>query len=309
MANQPNLISAYTLSQPLTALNPRPINAKRAPQASDTGYILGQLWIYSATQSAYILVQVAGGAAVWQLIESGGSSGVFSTLTSTGATTLATTGASVNTFGNTTGATSVGILVGTGGFTLTGVAGSTITIGTGVTTGTLNLGTAITTGNINIGGTGGNAINIGNGANTAAQTVDIASGTYGANTTVNILDGVGTAGTATFSLLGNTAQTQAGVVNIGTGGSIGGGTNAVTVGSIAGTSHTIIQGGTSGVTLTAPFVALPGPVYIYTGAGVPSNGLALHVGDLYINTTAASTTTRLYIATAASTWTFFTSNA
>lgn len=55
--------------------------------------------------------------------------------------------------------------------------------------------------------------------------------------------------------------------------------------------------------MSAPFVALPGPVYIYTGAGAPGNGLALHVGDMYINTTAASAVTRLYIATAASTWT------
>jgi hypothetical protein len=79
--------------------------------------------------------------------------------------------------------------------------------------------------------------------------------------------------------------------------------HSTNVGSVTGASATTIQGGTAGITLTAPFVALPGPVYIYTGAGAPGNGLALHVGDMYINTTAASAVTRLYIATAAGAWT------
>jgi hypothetical protein len=123
MANQPNLISAYTLAQPITALNPRPIVAKRAPTTSDTGYILGQLWIYSATNAAYILTSVAAGAASWQSIETSGGAGSFTTLTSTGATTLATTGASTNTFGNTTGATSLALAAGTGGLSLTATNG------------------------------------------------------------------------------------------------------------------------------------------------------------------------------------------
>ena len=55
--------------------------------------------------------------------------------------------------------------------------------------------------------------------------------------------------------------------------------------------------------------ALLGSTQILVGAGAPSNGLALATGDLYINTTAASTTTRLYIATGAGAWTHFTAAA
>ena len=75
--------------------------------------------------------------------------------------------------------------------------------------------------------------------------------------------------------------------------------NAVTVtaGNITATDGNVV------LSTAATYLSLPGPVNIQTGAGVPSNGLAVNVGDMYINTTAASATTRLYIATAASTWT------
>ena len=102
--------------------------------------------------------------------------------------------------------------------------------------------------------------------------------------------------------IGAAANTGAQTISIGNAAS-GAGTNLITVGSTANASATTLNAGTAGITLTAPFVALPGPVYLYTGAGVPGNGLALHVGDIYINTTAASATTRIYVATAASTWT------
>lgn len=59
----------------------------------------------------------------------------------------------------------------------------------------------------------------------------------------------------------------------------------------------------------AQAINLAGPVQILTGAGVPANGLALNTGDLYINTAAATATTRLYIATGVGAWTFFTANA
>ena len=64
-----------------------------------------------------------------------------------------------------------------------------------------------------------------------------------------------------------------------------------------------IETGTAGMLVTAPFIELNG-IKIYTGAGVPANGLAISCGDMYINTTAATAATRLYIATAANTWTY-----
>jgi hypothetical protein len=96
---------------------------------------------------------------------------------------------------------------------------------------------------------------------------------------------------------------------------------SVTVGS-AMTTGTITIGGTSlaaGVAITTAATNGTGPVQagikltqgtsvsrIMNGAGVPSNGLAVNVGDIYINTTAASATTRMYICTVDGTWTNFT---
>jgi hypothetical protein len=70
-----------------------------------------------------------------------------------------------------------------------------------------------------------------------------------------------------------------------------------TVGNITATNGNVV------ISTAAKFLQLPGPVKIMSGAGAPASGLATEVGDMYINTTAASATTRLYIATAASTWT------
>jgi len=117
---------------------------------------------------------------------------------------------------------------------------------------------------------------------------------------------IATDSVASTTTIGNATGASSVVINGGTG-AMSFGANAIahttTVGSTTGAASTVIQGGTAGITLTAPFVALPGPVYIYSGAGVPAGALALHIGDLYINTTAASATTRMYIATAVGTFT------
>jgi len=80
--NTPRLVSGYSLDA-LSELNPLPIIAKRAPGAADTGYILGQLWIFSTSNLAYILTSVANGAASWLLLQSSGASGTFTALTVT----------------------------------------------------------------------------------------------------------------------------------------------------------------------------------------------------------------------------------
>lgn len=131
-------------------------------------------------------------------------------------------------------------------------------------------------------------VNIGTGA--AAKTVTIGNITGATEVDINVGSG------------GFTVATTTGTVSIGAGAS----DHTTTVGSVTGVSATTLRGGTAGITLTAPFVALPGPVYIYTGAGAPAGGLGIHVGDLYINTTAASAVTRMYICTAAGVWTNFT---
>lgn len=95
-------------------------------------------------------------------------------------------------------------------------------------------------------------------------------------------------------------------VNVGTGAANFGANatdHSTNVGSPNGVSLTTVLAGTSGIFLSAPFVVLPGPVHLYTGAGAPAGGLALNVGDLYVNTAANLPTNRLYIASGAGVWT------
>jgi len=114
---------AYSLSQPLTTMAPYPIVAKRAPTVNDINYPLGQEWIYSASNAAYILTSVLAGAATWIQVSSSGGTGTFASLVVTpgpasiiGTTTINTSGTAATTIGN-SGAT-VGITAST--ITLTG---------------------------------------------------------------------------------------------------------------------------------------------------------------------------------------------
>lgn len=130
-----------------------------------------------------------------------------------------------------------------------------------------------------------------------AGNIAATAGSVSAGTTV-------TAGTGITSTTGNIVAT-AGAVSAGTtvtaGTTMTAGTGiTATLGNITLTNgNLVLSTATTGITL-------PGPVRIITGAGAPAAGLAVNVGDMYINTTAASATTRIYMATAASTWTNFT---
>lgn len=126
----------------------------------------------------------------------------------------------------------------------------------------------------NLSTVGNGAVTIGNATNTGAVTISVGTGNFAIN------------GNAHTIAIGSDAAA-----------------NTITIGNNTGATSVSIQAGTAGITLTAPFVALPGPVYLYTGAGAPAGALALHVGDLYINTTAASAVTRMYIATGVGAWT------
>ena len=74
---------------------------------------------------------------------------------------------------------------------------------------------------------------------------------------------------------------------------------------IAGTGDLTATVTGGNIDLTADALLLNG-VHIYTGAGAPAAGLALAAGDLYINTTPTGAADRMFIATAANTWTNFT---
>lgn len=141
------------------------------------------------------------------------------------------------TVGNITGTSSIAMLVGTGNFTLDGVAGSTYNIGASTTSGTVTIGGTAQTGDFNLGvssgimamnlvtgngaktlnvatGVSGNTVNLATGVNTSAQVVNISSGASAADSTVNILSGNGSAGTQTLNAL---TGTRAGALNLATG--------------------------------------------------------------------------------------------
>lgn len=221
------------------------------------------------------------------------SNGPVQISSGTGAITIGTEAAAHSiTVGNVTGATGVTVNTGSGGFSvLTTNAALSLTSGTGV----INISADGTATTVNV-ATANAAKTLTLGSTNAGSSTTLRSGAAGMS--INSNGGALTmvSGTGALNISNDAAATT---VNVGTGAAV----KSVTVGSTTGASATTINAGSAGVTLGGAFVALPGPVYIYTGAGAPNNALALHVGDMYINTTAASAATRLYIATAASTWT------
>lgn len=293
----------YGLTNALPNLAPYPIQAKRAPTTADTGYAIGTIWVEPALNAVYILASVVNSQAEWVSVS--GGSGDFTSLTVNPGPTNITglTNINVNGTGNTnigSGTNSGDVTIGNAadnGFVdivspalaLDSAAAGLISIGASLTTGSISIGSnEMTTGLITIGSTTQTGLGyISLGISDATNTVFIASGT--GNSTVNIANAASAHNTVAIA----SAATI----------------STVTIGSTTSSSTTTINGGTGGIVHDAPFTALPGPVYIYTGSGAPNNALALHTGDLYINTTAATTTTRLYIATGAGAWTYFTTNA
>lgn len=71
----------YGYPQPQTGLQQEPLVFNRTPTSADSAE-LGTIWVDYAAPSAYILVQNNGGinGNVWQLLESSGGAGVFSSL-------------------------------------------------------------------------------------------------------------------------------------------------------------------------------------------------------------------------------------
>ncbi len=285
---------AYGLSDALLPVAPFPITARRAPTSADIAYLLGTIWIYKTTGAIYILSSVVANVATWQLVETSGGAGVFTTLTSTSTTTLATTVASANTFGNIIGNTSVDILVGTGGFGVNGVSNAIFDIGSLLVTGTISIGGTAQTGAINIGSSSAaNTVNIGAGA--GATTVNIGTGVTNAKT-INI--GTGAAMANTINIGGTGASTigigatqaggsieigdlmVAGTINIGGAAQTG----AIFIGlSTAAQTISIGNGGTSGKTILIGTASAPNAVTIgstnTTAATVVQGG----TGGIYLN--------------------------
>lgn len=213
--------------------------------------------------------------------------------------------------GNLIGSTGINLRVGTGNFSLDGVAGATYSFGASTTTGIITIGGTAQTGNITLGSsTAAQSILIGNGVNTGAQTVGIANGATGANSTVNILSGVGTAGLGTLNIGNNTRVATINLGNISPAAArtttIAGGNSAVVdmvnigigVASVAGgktinigTGATSAAGGnTINIGTTAPTGT--GTNKITIGSTGTTNGMGLRLGNsrLTINKPLAPTT-------------------
>jgi hypothetical protein len=146
------------------------------------------------------------------------------------------------------------------------------------------------------GGTG--TLQLGNATGNTALTGTLATS---GNLTVNtggldvLAGGMSITGTTFINITGS------GTTEIGTGG-----TGAVSIGNTTGNTSvtgTLTSSGNIILSTAATGILLPGPTKIINGAGAPASGLAAEVGDIYINTTAATAATRMYIATAAGTWT------
>ncbi len=211
----------YGLSEALPNLAPRPIQAKRAPVASDTGYLPGTLWVNLLTSSVYVLASIAAGVATWQLLQVGGGAGVFASLvvtpgpvSLTGTTTINTSGAANTSIG--TGTNTGVVAIGSGNSTSVLITAPIVTVD-GSAAGVLSFGPSLTTGTISIGGsaqTGTLTIAGGN----AAQTVNISASGTGAK-----------------------------AINIGANGSV----DVVNIGSVTGASQTVVKAGTAGLALNS----------------------------------------------------------
>lgn len=303
MAVNLRLNRAYGFSRnALQQVFPVPIVANRAPTTSDFAPI-GQSWIYSSNNAAYILVSIVSNIATWILVEAGGGGGVFSSLavnpgpisligttgintSGSGVTSIGTGGTGAVHIGNTTGGTAVtGTLSSTGATTLattgasasslgnvTGTSSLGLLSGTGGTlfstgvTGTITLGLATMTGTITIG------------ASTAGQTVQI-NNASGANTTI----------------LGSTHTTSATTVNAGTGGLALSAAGAVSVvpatGGAASPAATATINSRVGVaTFTGFTTANSGGVQAYTIVNstiLATSGVFVEVTNLNVSTNGA----------------------
>lgn len=263
MSTQQRNNVAYGLSQAILNVFPQPIVAKRDPTTNDKAQI-GTLWINVTDGVAYVLTQIVNNVSTWQGLAGGNT---FNTLTVTPGPTSITGTTNINTAG--AGVTTIGT-GGTGAVSIGNATGNTSI------TGSLTTSAALT---VSAGG-----LTVTAGGLSAVGTTTI-NGAGAANTVI------GTGGTGAVFIGNSTGNTSV------TGTLTSTDDITVTAGDfIASNGNVVISTPTRGLTL-------PGPVNIITGAGAPANGLALHVGDIYINTTAASAATRIYVATGVGAWT------
>lgn len=234
----------------------------RDPKSTDmTGYVVGQLWVNTSTNTSFQLTSLSGNTATWTAL--GGGSSAVATLTGNSGGAVVPTAGNINVVGS-------GTLAFAGsGSTLTG----SITPGTGLVS-TIN-SLPPTAGNIIIAGTA-NEISIGNAGSTVTLSTPatfIAPGSIAATTTV----------TAT---LGNITATNGNVV-LGSAGNKIISTNVATT-TVAGANSfgsVTLVGGTATVGTTA--VTTNSLIFIWRQSVGATGAAAL--GQLSVGTIVGST--------------------
>lgn len=266
----------------LATVNGSATTAMRSDAAPALSQSITPTWTGAHTWSAlgtFSLGLNASGAAV-----SLNASSNFNTNINTGTST------GVVAIGSTTGAAGITESVGTGNFSLDGVAGSTYNVGASTTSGTITIGGTSETGAITVGastgtqtlnlGTGaglstvnianglvGNQVAIANGANTVAQAINIGSGANAANNTINIGAGTNTAGVVAITLGTNTnfANTTA----------IKGGNGTGAISMTPQTTGTIVIGAPAGTgTISVGASSAAQILNLGTGAGLATVNIA-----------------------------------
>jgi len=176
----------YGFPQPLSQVFPPPIEAARAPLGTDIQYPIGQMWMDTLGNDAYILTDVTAAVATWAVVAV--SSGTMNTLTGNSGGAVVPSAGNVNVLGT-------GVLAFSGaGATLTGsitpgtVLISTITGGTGGAR-------SPAAGNFNILGTASQITSTGAGSTITLSTpaAFIAPGSIAATTTLTATLGAITA--------------------------------------------------------------------------------------------------------------------
>lgn len=261
-----SLIS-YGLDNSLQTLAPQPIIGNRAPTTSDSGQ-LAALWVWPAQQQAYILVSNANATAVWQLIESSGGSGVFSSLTVNpgptlldGAVTVAA-GANKITLGTTDNAASAISLTTNGGTSETIVV--TNTQGTGAAA--INL--TATAGGIEA--TAAKAIALSTTDNAASAIALTTNGGTSETIVVTNTQGTGAGAISLVGTAGGISATAAKAITLST---TDNAASAIALTTNGGTSETIVITNTQGTAAGA--IALKssaGGISLATGTTNPTAG-------------------------------------
>ncbi len=193
--------TAYGESQPLLNVFAAPIISLRAPTTADKAQI-GTLWVYTTTNTAYVLTSIVGGLANWTVGGNSGTGDFTSVVVNPGNLTV-----SAGNISATAGSISAGTTIAAGtslSATTSVAAGTTVTAGTGITATTGNI--VATTGNITA--TAGNIVATAGNFSAPAGSISVGGNVTGTQLYAAGDNGVGIGTTTSFTNVVNTTQSS-----------------------------------------------------------------------------------------------------